>query len=108
MFSLSKRGNMRRSAIALVAMIAVCALAPAGMAQEIGGLETDDATPVVVVVKIPKPWYAARFVVVSKMRDSIPQYENIPGLTYKAFSIAQKDGQYGGIYYWKDRASADA
>jgi len=108
MFNVSILGNMRRSAVTLAATIAACAWAPAAIAQEIGGVTTDDTTPIVVVVKIPKPWYAARFVVVSKMRDSIPQYENIPGLAYKAFSIAQKDGQYGGIYYWKDRASARA
>ena len=67
-----------------------------------------DATPVVVVVKVPKPWYAPRFVVVGKMRDTIPQYERLPGLAYKAFSFARSDGHFGGLYFWKDRASAEA
>jgi hypothetical protein len=108
MFHVFIRGNMRRNAVALAATITACALPLMAIAQEIRGVKTDDTTPVVVVVKIPKPWYALRFVVLSRMRDAIPQYENIPGLAYKAFSIAQKDGQYGGIYYWKDRASAHA
>jgi hypothetical protein len=66
------------------------------------------ATPVAVIVKVPKPWYAPRAVIVSKMRDTIPQYESLPGLSYKMYSFAQSDGQFGGIYLWKDAASAQA
>ena len=65
-------------------------------------------TPVAVIVKVPKPWYAPRAVVVGKMRDTIPQYENLPGLNYKMFSFARMDGHFGGIYLWQDRASAEA
>jgi hypothetical protein len=63
---------------------------------------------VAVIVKVPKPWYAPRFVVVGKMRDTVPQYEALPGLAFKAFSFARADGHYGGIYLWKDLASAQA
>jgi heme-degrading monooxygenase HmoA len=63
---------------------------------------------VAAIVKVPKPWYAPRFVVLGKMRDTLPQYQALPGLAYKAYTFAQADGHYGGIYLWKDLASARA
>ena len=66
------------------------------------------ATPVAVIVKVPKPWYAPKAVVIGRMRDTIPQYESLAGLSYKMYSFAQADGQFGGIYLWKDAASAQA
>jgi heme-degrading monooxygenase HmoA len=63
---------------------------------------------VVVIVRVPKPWYAPRFVVTGKMRDAIPEYARLPGLAFKAFSFERSSGDYGGIYYWRDRASAQA
>ena len=66
------------------------------------------STAVVAVVAVPRPWYAPRFVVVSKMRDTIPQYERLPGLIYKAFTLTRDGDRYGGIYLWSDRASAEA
>ena len=35
------------------------------------------------------------------MRDTIPQYESLPGLSYKACSFARDDGRFSGIYLWK-------
>ena len=64
--------------------------------------------PVVTIVRVPKPWYAPRFLVASKMRDSIPEYDKLPGLNFKIYTIAQADGRYGGIYLWRDRSSAAA
>lgn len=64
--------------------------------------------PVVVIVKVAKPWYAPDFLVVRKMRAALPQYQRIPGLSYKIFSIARPGGEFGGIYLWHDRASAEA
>ncbi len=65
-------------------------------------------TPVIAVVKVPKPWYAPRALVVSKMRETVPEYEKLPGLSFKMFSLAQSDGQFGGIYFWRNQASAAA
>ena len=65
-------------------------------------------TLVAVIVKVPKPWYAPRAVVVGKMRDTIPQYQNLPGLNYKMFSFARIDGHFGGIYQWESETAADA
>ena len=88
----------------LAATLAVAAL-------PVVGQETTSTTApvvVVVVVEVPKPWYAPRFVVVRRMRETIPRYETLPGLAYKAFSIARSDQRYGGIYLWTDAASARA
>ena len=66
-----------------------------------------DGVPVVAVVKVPTPWYAPRFLVVSRMRDTIPTYDRLPGLAYKVFTIADT-GEFGGIYLWRDAAAARA
>lgn len=68
--------------------------------------EPDLATPVVVIVRVAKPWYAPKAIVVSKMRDTIDQYSNMPGLAFKEFSFERTSGDYGGIYLWKDPVSA--
>jgi hypothetical protein len=78
------------------------------VAQPIGGAGFDAASAVAVIVKVPKPWYAPRSVVISRMRDTLAQYDALPGLAFKAYSLAQADGQYGGIYLWKDLAAARA
>ena len=62
--------------------------------------------PVVAVVRVAKPWYAPRFVVVGRMRDTIEQYAHVPGLEFKAYSFERSSGDYGGVYVWKDRAAA--
>lgn len=64
--------------------------------------------PVVVIVRVPKPWYAPRAVVTSKMRDTMPQYAQLSGLAFKAYSFEQSSGDYGGVYFWRDAASAQA
>lgn len=61
---------------------------------------------VVVIVKVPAPWYAPRWMIERKMRDAIPQYRRIPGLRFKIFSFARPGGEFGGIYLWQDRAHA--
>jgi heme-degrading monooxygenase HmoA len=68
--------------------------------------ESEAATSAVVIVRVAKPWYAPKAAVVSKMRDTIDQYSNIPGLAFKAFSFERQSGDYGGIYLWKDQSSA--
>ena len=68
----------------------------------------DQAIPVVVIVRVPRPWYALKAVVVGKMRDTVPQYAKMPGLMFKAFSFERDSGDFGGLYFWRDRASAEA
>jgi hypothetical protein len=62
---------------------------------------------VVTVVRIPPPWYAVRFLVVRGFRKAVPQYQAVPGLERKLFTIAA-DGRFGGIYEWEDRSRAEA
>lgn len=64
--------------------------------------------PVVVIVKVQTPWYAPDWLVVRKMRQTLQQYRQIPGLSFKIFSLARPDGEFGGIYLWQDRARAQA
>lgn len=88
------------SAIALGAS-ATIAMAAQPTADTVGG-------PVVVIVKVAKPWYAPNWLVVRKMRQAVPQYRQIPGLTFKIFSLARPNGEFGGIYLWQDRTTAQA
>lgn len=66
------------------------------------------AQPVIVVVKVPRPWYVPDLLIVRKMRDAMPTYRAIPGLRFKAFTLAEADGDFGGIYLWRDAAAASA
>lgn len=83
-------------------------LASPGQAQPVESSDLSAATPVLAIVKVPKPWYAPRFVITGKMRDTMPMYAALPGLDFKAYSFAQADGAFGGLYLWKDTASARA
>ncbi|HQQ77168.1 MAG TPA: hypothetical protein PLB01_07415 [Thermoanaerobaculia bacterium] len=93
-----------RAATLLTAGLALSVAAPARPSP--APAETA-ATPVVTIVRVKKPWYAPRSAVVRKMRETIPQYQSIPGLAYKIYSLTA-DGRYGGLYLWTDRASAEA
>jgi hypothetical protein len=59
-----------------------------------------------VAVRVPRPWYAPRFVVRGKFRDAVPEYESIGPLLAKYFTISD-DGQFGGLYLWATRADAE-
>ena len=93
-------------AIAATVTAAVSASGSPAIAQQDFGAGLSSNSPVAVVVKVPTPWYAPRFFVTGKMRDTIPQYQAIPGLNFKAFSFARADGHYGGLYLWKDLNAA--
>lgn len=68
----------------------------------------DAAAPVITVVKVQRPWYAPDWLIVRKMREAIPTYRSIPGLRFKAFTLADADGDFGGIYLWRNAAAAQA
>ncbi|HYW57111.1 MAG TPA: hypothetical protein VE934_09125 [Polaromonas sp.] len=65
-------------------------------------------TPVVTLVNVPMPWYAPPALIVSKMRATVQQYEKLPGLAFKMYSLTQEGRQFGGIYHWQGRATAEA
>jgi heme-degrading monooxygenase HmoA len=90
---------------------AVFALAGCVTAADAQGLPTASpaqAVPVVAIVRVAKPWYVPRAVVVAKMRDTLPQYAKLPGLMFKAFSFERDSSDFGGLYLWRDRTSAEA
>ena len=89
----------------LVAAALLGGAAPAG--AQVASIP-EGTLPIVAIVRVPKPWYAPRQVVLGKMRDTIPQYAQLPGLAFKAFSFERESGDYGGVYFWRDRASAQA
>jgi len=95
------------AAVGAASAALLAATAPAG-AQTAPDTSASSATPVVAIVRVPKPWYAPRAVVVGKMRDTMPEYAQLPGLAFKAFSFERESADYGGVYYWRDRASAQA
>lgn len=77
-------------------------------AQPVGGDGFAATSAVAANVTVPKHWYALRTLVTSRMRDTVPEYENLPGLAFKAYSFSRADGALGGLYLWKDLASARA
>lgn len=88
-------------------------LAGAALAAAVAGttpvLADDRASgkPTVAIVEVATPWYAPAFIVRSKMRDTIPMYAALPGLSFKYFSISADD-DFGGIYLWRTAAAAHA
>lgn len=64
------------------------------------------STPAVVIVRVPRPKLAPRWLVTKKMRAAIGDYEHLPGLEFKAFTFERSSGDYGGIYFWSDPAGA--
>ena len=89
-------------------LLLALSLASPAQAQPVEAPGLPAANPVLAIVKVPRPWYAPRFVITGKMRDTMPLYAALPGLDFKAYSFAQADGAFGGLYLWKDAASARA
>jgi hypothetical protein len=90
-----------------LAAFAGCASLPAAVDPGALAMRELPAGAVVTVSRIPPPWYAARFLIVRGFRRAVPEYQAVPGLERKHFTIAA-DGRFGGIYRWRDRASAKA
>lgn len=61
---------------------------------------------VVVIVRIPVPKFAPKWLVRRKMRATIDLYSSIPGLEFKLFTFEKESGDFGGIYAWRNRSSA--
>jgi heme-degrading monooxygenase HmoA len=76
--------------------------------EAMAAVDAEQRNPVAVIVRVAKPWYAPKSVVVSKMRETTDQYANTRGLAFKAFSLERQSGDFGGIYLWNDRSNAQA
>lgn len=67
-----------------------------------------ESEPVVVIVRIPTPRFAPKWLVRRKMKETIDLYRSLPGLAYKVFTFEAESGDFGGAYYWKSHAEANA
>jgi hypothetical protein len=65
------------------------------------------AQQVATLVAIPIPAGLPKAELVKLFEASQPQYRAVPGLVRKYYTVGD-DGKAGGIYLWKDRASAQA
>jgi hypothetical protein len=87
-----------------LACTAFTLLTPSVMAQTVPAAAT--SSPVATIVTIKTPPGITRERLEAGFKQAVPLYESIPGLTAKFF-IANEDS-FGGMYLWKDRASAEA
>ena len=104
----TRRRGPQRLLASLTTGTALLVPAALALAQPLGGEGHAATSAVAAVVKVPTPWYAPKMLVWSRMRETTPTYDSIPGLSFKAYAIARADGHYGGLYLWKDLASARA
>ncbi len=84
----------------------------AGLAFSISAVAQTPAAPaqskrVAVLVEITTPNGVTRPMIEAGMDKSQPTYRKIPGLIRKYFTIGD-NGNFGGMYLWKDRESAQA
>jgi hypothetical protein len=89
------------------------AIIAAAAAMLLPTLSTAQTPPVVapsvqvaVSVSVPTPAGVPRATVEAGMARSVPTYAAVPGLIRKYFTIGQAD--FGGLYLFRDRASAQA
>lgn len=61
----------------------------------------------IVIVRIPVPGFVPKWLVRRKMKATIDLYSSIPGLEFKLFTFEKESGDFGGIYTWRDRSSAE-
>lgn len=87
-------------------MIAIASAAFVLTASTATAQPTATETPVATIVVIKTPPGITRPMLDGGFKQALPVYEKIPGLLRKFF-IANEDS-FGGMYLWKDRASAEA
>jgi hypothetical protein len=102
LFSLPARLPLMLSALFLTGHVFAQSPLPSPSVQ---GIATE--AQVVVLTKVPAPWYAPKGLIVNKFRDSIPEYEATPGLQYKYYTLTD-DKRFGGLYFWTTRVQAQA
>lgn len=91
-----------RKLLMTLALISAPALAdPAPVASPVPA-----STEIVTVVAVPIPAGLTNQRLAAGMHASVPQYQAIPGLIRKYFTIG--DDVFGGVYLWRDRAAAQA
>lgn len=87
------------------ALPALFLLAPTSGTAQVSAAPGNPAA-IAVVVRIATPTGFTRDRVIELMRQTVPQYEALPGLMRKYYTISD-DNAVGGIYLFRDRASAE-
>ncbi|WP_407524698.1 hypothetical protein PDL71_02165 [Lacibacter sp. MH-610] len=67
-----------------------------------------DTVQTITITKVETPWYATRNMIIKRFEAAIPDYEKIPGLNAKSFSLSSSGSYFGGIYYWNSKQTAEA
>jgi hypothetical protein len=97
----ARRRNIMQRFLAL-ALAFTAPLVPASPAM--AEARQDGSVTTMVVIKTPAG--VSRQQLEAGFKQSVPLYESIPGLVRKYYIV---DGSsFGGVYLWKDRASAEA
>jgi hypothetical protein len=98
-------GAKRWLAMALTSL--GCSAAPRSppIAPESPRAVPGESTRAIAIVRIRAPWYAPRFAIVSRFRDAVPEYERVPNLESKYFTLTD-DRLFGGIYVWRSPEDA--
>jgi hypothetical protein len=54
------------------------------------------------IVRVRSPWYAMDFLIRHKFRDYVVEYEAVPGLAAKYFTLGRGESgrHFGGLYVW--------
>jgi hypothetical protein len=63
---------------------------------------------IITITKVKTPWFLFSFMLKKAFIKSIPEYASKVGLEFKYYHITDEGKNFGGIYLWKDKASADA
>lgn len=61
---------------------------------------------VLTITSVKRPWYAFRSLIISKMKQSVPEYQAISGLNKKFYAISEDRKFFGGIYLWQAESDA--
>jgi hypothetical protein len=72
-----------------------------------GTTANSDSAAVATIVEIPIQAGVGKERIAQGFAASVPSFQKIPGLLRKYF-ITSADGKFGGIYIWRDEASAQS
>ena len=104
------RSHLVSLVLALSASLSATACATAPPTTTTFGQRPPQISPAgpraVAIVRVRAPWYAPRFAIRSKFHDVLGEYEALPALQAKYFTITD-GGEFGGIYLWDTRADVE-
>jgi heme-degrading monooxygenase HmoA len=81
--------------------------APIAIDNTPGGTPANpDSATVGTLVEVPLPAGIPMEKVIAGFKEAVPTYQKVPGLLRKYFITSDK-GTFGGVYLWKDEASAN-